>query len=93
MNACCGKKCNTPFCPSCGKGVNPTEPLAELLIYVRKKRAGLEKQIASREDVRDSSERHRKAYGGFLASRDKWQRWESAVEDALSDAGAAQADS
>jgi uncharacterized Zn finger protein (UPF0148 family) len=87
---CCGRPCQTPFCPHCGREVT-SDPLRELLNHVRKQARSRRKMAQERaewlartdltEKQRTRAERRARATEAAAA---KWQQWHDALAELLS---------
>jgi hypothetical protein len=81
---CCGKSCETPYCPHCGKAVGPAQPLDGLLEHCRRV-ANIHRKAASRwRDENPGSGEKRLAFVEEQAGRHdliaaRWQAWHDAL--------------
>jgi hypothetical protein len=91
---CCGTRCETPFCPHCGRAVGPARPLRDLLAYLRRRatdchrRAARQREwIADRERTTgpERTEADRRRSEAVLARREatatRWQAWHDALAE------------
>jgi hypothetical protein len=88
---CCGKPCETPYCPHCGRAVRPAHPLEGLLSHCRRT-AGMCRRKAEeyrREQVDpEVDQRRRSALERWAGMKDalaaKWQAWHDALAALIS---------
>ena len=85
MAECCGKQCDTPFCPTCGKKLWQPEALA-LLAHLESRASQLEiiaQSRASRQEQKDWSPRDIIKHRGWVQksakSAEKWRAWADLV--------------
>ena len=92
MNKCCGVTCKTPYCPICGKFVNPM-PLVALLYHCRavaqnKRKCAdtalsrLHKRAANNgpSEYQNGQKRYVEK---LLAAAEKWESWAMALADVV----------
>jgi hypothetical protein len=78
---CCGKSRSTPFCPQCGKRLTTTDPLLDLLVYLRIQA----KKISSKaESYADAVATGHGTVGpadvqAALSAATRWRNWADAL--------------
>jgi hypothetical protein len=76
---CCGRPCETPFCPHCAKAMGPAQPLDGLLEHCRRV-ATIHRKSASRwrdENPGSGEKQAQAARHDLIAAR--WQSWHDAL--------------
>lgn len=82
---CCGKSCDTPFCPNCGQKPKPDTALDELLAYCRARQEANAKTAARHLEAAAENAEHAGFAAKAAATATNWRRWADALEEVVAD--------
>lgn len=88
---CCGRTCETPFCPFCGKQIAAASPLYSLLAHVRQQLAACDESVKRAEKWAEEEPGNERRVRRAKAKRrigNKWKAWADALVEVLKQQGA-----